>query len=424
MNNSDIKLDDIIGFPREKEEIKKMIYTINNYSELKKDGISFPKGLCIEGYGRCGKTALACALMNECNVNKIIFELDDRDVALNIRESFDKAKALKPSILFIDNINLILFNRIGINQKVLEAFYSQMNSLDSSDEIFVLITSGEYLEYPSLKLQRLGRIEKTFHLDQTLNVENGEYKLLWDSILSKYREFDQIDRNLISNYNIEFDYAYISNIVNETLIYLKNSNKEKASIRDIELSIKGLKRNIRRKATKEEEKVLKIANIARFIVRYKLTNHIEGIFLKGEEKYFFRPLIYRPLSDKNIVKQIAFVLCPIVLEKIVLNDELFHEDLYRFSTDYIRNNLDKLIILKNDIKKDNYISKSNPLLSDDKLMNYESLVTNIITKAYNLADKIIKENLYMYYDLVDMFKDGFISIEDINNYLNKDIKNY
>ncbi len=421
--NNEIKIDDIIGYNAEKEEARKIIYTINNYDSLKDKGIAFPKGLYIKGATGCGKTLFAKAIMNECNVNKVVFQMNDENVVENIKSCFDKARENQPCILFFDNLNLLVTNSYKINKDIFEVLLSNLNSLDDSNEVFVLFTwnnGGPYFFDPPKPLVRSDRVELVIDLNGCWYDDVKEVTTAWDNVLSKYKQFDQIDRKLISNYDCHP--FYMQKIANGGLIEAKRKGNNIATIRDLESAFRDLnKYTIIKKASKTEEDTYTLDNIAMFIVEYKLTGKFMGIFL---EKLVQKPLfhVFGPMSDGRTIKEIAYTLSPIVLEKMVYGDELRHSDLFDRCKNIIFKNIDNLTVLKESYTYPYYgypMTKNNWHISDDKLEQYEDIVTNLITKGYNLAEQIIKENLYMYYDLKDMFMDGFASIEDINNYLNK-----
>ena len=75
--NEKVTLNSIAGYEEEKEEVKKIIKIINNYSKYSEQGIKIPKGLILQGPPGTGKTLFAKAITGECSVPFYSYSSDD-----------------------------------------------------------------------------------------------------------------------------------------------------------------------------------------------------------------------------------------------------------------------------------------------------------------------------------------------------------
>jgi len=130
-------------------------------------------GVLLYGPPGCGKTLLAKAMANECQLNFISVkgpELLNKYVGESeraVRQTFSRAKASSPCIIFFDEIDSICpirdqrENQSG--QRVVNQMLTEMDGLDSRKEIFIVAASNR----PDMidpAILRPGRIDKLLYI--------------------------------------------------------------------------------------------------------------------------------------------------------------------------------------------------------------------------------------------------------------------
>ncbi|MBD2203005.1 ATP-binding protein [Calothrix sp. FACHB-1219] len=160
----EIKLDfsQVKGLKEEKEKLSKLLKL---QSKGYQDAIS---GILFYGLPGCGKTLLANAFANESA--RYFFKFSPADIISvwigqsqkNIRDIFAQAKKKSPSVLFIDELDSIGFNRNEDNahtdqKATINQLLIELNNLRNSNVIVIAATN--YLSGIDSALKRSGRLD-------------------------------------------------------------------------------------------------------------------------------------------------------------------------------------------------------------------------------------------------------------------------
>lgn len=185
------------GLKEEKEKLSKLLKLP---SKGLKSGIG---GILFFGLPGCGKTLLAKAFANESG--RYFFNFSPADIQSvwigqsqkNIRDIFAQAKKKAPSVLFIDELDSIGFNRSEIqahtDQKAtINQLLIELNNIGDSD--VVVIAATNYLSGIDSALKRSGRLDwkiPVFPPNQAERKDLFEYYLSQiDNINLKLVNFD------------------------------------------------------------------------------------------------------------------------------------------------------------------------------------------------------------------------------------------
>ncbi len=161
--------DNIAGYAREKEELKRLCDIFNNREEFEKKGAHLPKGVIFYGDTGTGKTLFSNVLANECNLNVVKIDLanvdDESQICKNIKEGFAMARESKvPTMIFFDEIDKVLPNAyddyVSDRAKtILAQLLTLIDGMDSANNIVFVATCNDYGVLPD-SLVRPGRIDK------------------------------------------------------------------------------------------------------------------------------------------------------------------------------------------------------------------------------------------------------------------------
>ncbi len=166
-----VKWDDVGGLEEVKRELRESIEWPLKYPEvyekLKAQG---PKGILLYGPPGTGKTLIAKAVANESEANFISIKgpeflskwVGESEKA--VRETFRKAKAASPSVIFLDEIDAVVPARgLGADSQVTERVVSQiLTELDGLEELnnVVVIAATNRPDIIDPALLRPGRFDK------------------------------------------------------------------------------------------------------------------------------------------------------------------------------------------------------------------------------------------------------------------------
>jgi transitional endoplasmic reticulum ATPase len=166
-----VKWDDVGGLEEVKRELRESIEWPLKYPEVyEKMKAQSPKGILLYGPPGTGKTLLAKAVANESEANFISIKgpeflskwVGESEKA--VRETFRKAKAASPSVIFLDEIDAVVPARgLGSDSHVTERVVSQiLTELDGLEELnnVVVIAATNRPDIIDPALLRPGRFDK------------------------------------------------------------------------------------------------------------------------------------------------------------------------------------------------------------------------------------------------------------------------
>jgi cell division protease FtsH len=234
------------GSPEVFQECYEIISFLKNETMYKEMGVSFPRGILLEGSPGTGKTLLAKAIASEINATFIpiagsqFIELYVGMGALRVRELFQKARENRPAILFIDEIDTIGKKRgAEINnggnderEQTLNQLLTEMDGFNNNDGILV-IGATNMKSALDTALLRPGRF------DRIINIPLPDLESRVD-ILSLYLKNKPLDSSITKDviYHIAgltngFSGAELKNVVNEALIYTIRRGSKILVLQDI-----------------------------------------------------------------------------------------------------------------------------------------------------------------------------------------------
>jgi transitional endoplasmic reticulum ATPase len=163
----------IAGMHDLKEQLRlDIIDALHNPEEYKKYGITIPNGMLLYGPPGCGKTFFAKNLAVEVGFNFMLITpsyLKSKwvnETQENIAKMFEEAEKNAPTIIFIDEINELLPNRLSDSHEMSKSAVNEMLAqMDRTGEKGIFIIGAT--NYPQLidpAMLRAGRLDKKFYL--------------------------------------------------------------------------------------------------------------------------------------------------------------------------------------------------------------------------------------------------------------------
>lgn len=227
---STISFDDVAGVDEVKIELSELVDFLKNPKKYKDFGIKMPKGVLMVGPPGVGKTLIAKAVAGEANVpffyqsGSSFVEIYVGMGAKRVRELFSKAKAMAPSIIFIDEIDAVGKARGEMSNierdSTLNQLLTQMDGFEDNNGVIVIAATNK-IELMDPALLRSGRFDRRIFL--SLPDFKDRLKIL--EIYMKDKK-NNVDLLKIAKASVGFSGAGLETLVNEAAINAirRNSN--------------------------------------------------------------------------------------------------------------------------------------------------------------------------------------------------------
>ena len=232
-------IDDVIMPEETKREVTQMMRFIRKREKYEAIGARIPKNILLYGKPGTGKSMIAKAISNECNVHFMYragSEFARRyvgDSPKEIKKMFKEAREKAPTILFIDEIDALGKKRSedtnGEDVKALTQLLTELDGFDTTDDVF-LIGATNTLDLLDPALLRSGRFDKKVKI-LVPNEENR--KAMFELYIGKVKHEDDMEYELYAVRTLGLTGADISTIVNNAAISAVDDDRDKVSNEDI-----------------------------------------------------------------------------------------------------------------------------------------------------------------------------------------------
>jgi cell division protease FtsH len=248
INETNITFNDVAGNEEAKQELKEVIKFLKNPEKFEKLGAGVPKGVLLGGPPGTGKTLLAKAVAGEAGTPFLkvsgsqFVELLVGVGAARVRELFDKARDLSPSIIFIDEIDSIARTRStsssmgGANderEQTLNQILTEMDGFEVSSGVVVIAASNR-IDILDPAIKRAGRFDRQITVSNPTLKERQEILKVHarGKKLAPSVSFAQIAQRTIG-----FSGADLANVLNEAAILATRRRNEFITMEEINVSV-------------------------------------------------------------------------------------------------------------------------------------------------------------------------------------------
>jgi len=209
--------------------------------EAKKYGLPYPKGVLLVGIPGCGKSLIAKALANiwqkpllTLDVGKL-FNKFQGETDRNTRLVFQKAEAMAPAVLVIDEIEKAFAGANGSGETdggtTVRMFGNFLTWLQEKEApVFVIPTANDVSKLPS-EFTRKGRFDEIFFIDLP---DETERKEITEIQLKKYkRDPANFEIGVIAEATENYTGAEIEQVIISSLFYAYNDGAREVTTADI-----------------------------------------------------------------------------------------------------------------------------------------------------------------------------------------------
>jgi len=243
-----IKFEDVAGNEEAKGELKEVVKFLKDPESFSKLGAGVPKGVLLGGPPGTGKTLLAKAVAGEAGTPFLkvsgsqFVELLVGVGAARVRELFEKARSLEPSIIFIDEIDSIARARSGNNsmgggnderEQTLNQILTEMDGFSSNTGVVVIAASNR-IDILDPAIKRAGRFDRQI----TINNPNLKERQAILKVHAKGKKLDvSVSLAQIAQRTIGFSGADLANLLNEAAILATRLKKKTITMEEVNLSV-------------------------------------------------------------------------------------------------------------------------------------------------------------------------------------------
>ena len=264
-----VTFDDVAGADEAKDELKEVVNFLKDPERYGRLGARVPKGILLVGPPGIGKTLLARAVAGEAGVP--FFSISGSEFvemfvgvgAARVRDLFEQARKMKPSIIFIDELDSLGRTRTaglagGGNDEKEQTLNQLLAELDGFDprEGIVLLAATNRPEILDPALTRAGRFDRQVALDRP---DKQARIAILKVHIKRVKASPSIDLEQVAAITPGFSGADLANLVNEAALSATRRGADQVTMEDftraVERIVAGIEKRSRILSPKERKVV-------------------------------------------------------------------------------------------------------------------------------------------------------------------------
>ncbi|BBN81157.1 ATP-dependent zinc metalloprotease FtsH [Pseudoalteromonas sp. A25] len=433
---------DVAGCDEAKEDVTELVDFLRDPSKFQKLGGSIPKGVLMVGPPGTGKTLLAKAVAGEAKVP--FFTISGSDFvemfvgvgASRVRDMFEQAKKAAPCIIFIDEIDAVGRKRgAGMGgghderEQTLNQMLVEMDGFEGNEGIIVIAATNRP-DVLDPALLRPGRFDRQVVVglpdirgrEQILNVHMRKVPL-----------DDNVEASLIARGTPGFSGADLANLVNEAALFAARGNKRKVSMAEFDAAKDKIMMGAERKSMvmSEHEKEMTAYHEAGHAIVGRLVPEHDPVYKVSiiPRGRALGVTMYLPEQDRvshskeHLESMLSSLYGGRIAEALIYGEDKVttgaSNDIER-ATDIAK----KMVMqwgLSSKLGPQMYLEEQGEMymgggshrtagMSDETAKLIDSEIKDFITRNYQRAEQILKDNM----DILHSMKDALMKYETID----------
>lgn len=265
-----VTFEEVAGVEEAKQELAEIVEFLKNAKKFQALGAKIPKGVLLLGPPGCGKTMLARAVAGEAGVP--FFHISGSDFvemfvgvgASRVRDLFETAKANRPALIFIDEIDAVGRQRgAGLGgghderEQTLNQLLVEMDGFDPNAGV-IMIAATNRPDVLDPALLRPGRFDRRIVVDAP--DVRGREAIFRVHLRGKPLE-DDVNVETLAKLTPGFTGADIMNVVNEAAILAARRDKTRVAMAEFDEARDRVLMGPERKTRMNSERTLRVVAI-------------------------------------------------------------------------------------------------------------------------------------------------------------------
>ena len=432
---SPVRFSDVKGIDEYKQEVEDLVDYLKNPQKYIQAGVKAPKGILLTGKPGTGKTLLAKAIAGEAGVSFLHTSgssFEEKYVGVGpsrVRKIFEEARKLAPCIIFIDEIDSVAQSRnyraANYSKDSLNQLLVEMDGFKPSDNIIVMGATN-FLESIDKALLRSGRFDKIIELPVPDRQARSE---IIDFYLGKIKTHTSLNKSVLVSKTLGMTGADIENLVNIAALHAVKAGKPLTDWDDFDYAIDRVTMGISNKSLMVDKSDIETTvyhELGHAVVAYYTqgANEMQKITIlpRGQSLGHTAFVIRRedkPISKEQILAHLDVCMGGRAAEELFFGQENittgFAGDL-KSATNVIYYGLRTGLFAELTGQKSFSDLEEMGIQQRNDL---DSLVIDILNKAYLRAAQIIREKTDLIHGLAEelreketLTKDEFVAIVD------------
>ncbi|MFI3173707.1 MAG: ATP-dependent zinc metalloprotease FtsH [Bacillota bacterium] len=241
-----VTFDHVAGCNEEKGELEELVEFLRTPKKFTEIGAKIPKGVLLVGPPGTGKTLLAKAVAGEAGVP--FFSISGSDFvemfvgvgASRVRDLFEQAKKMSPSIVFIDEIDAVGRRRgAGLGgghderEQTLNQLLVEMDGFGVNESV-IIIAATNRADILDPALLRPGRFDRQVYVGRP-DVKGREAILQVHAKDKKIAK--EVDLYVVAQTTGGFTGADLANLLNEAALLSARENKKEVDMEEIQKAL-------------------------------------------------------------------------------------------------------------------------------------------------------------------------------------------
>lgn len=234
------KFTDVAGIESAKDELWEVVSYLKNPKQFLEVGARPPRGVLLYGPSGTGKTLLARAVAGEAGVP--FFSVSGSDFvekfvgvgAARVRDLFEEARKVSPSVLYIDEIDSLARNRNGMSNdesnNTLNQLLNEMDGFGQNEGVIVLASTNRKDALDPAAI-RPGRFDR--HIEVDLPDAAGRLEIL--KVHSRNKRFEKdVNFERLAKQTVGFSGAKLEYLMNESALMSMRNNHPNIDWEDVQ----------------------------------------------------------------------------------------------------------------------------------------------------------------------------------------------
>ena len=283
--NKLVTFRDVAGVDEEKEELQEVVDFLKDPDKFAAIGARIPHGILLAGPPGTGKTLLARAVAGEAGVQFLsisgsdFMEMYVGVGASRVRDLFEQARRVAPSIIFIDEIDAVGRKRgSGMGgghderEQTLNQLLVEMDGFSRTEGVIVLAATNR-VDILDPALLRPGRFDRQIYVHEPDS--KGREEIL--KVHARDKKLDgSVDLRVIALATGGFTGADLSNLLNEAAILAARDNRPVLNMQDLNEAMMKILAGPEKKSSvklKKDRKITAIHEAGHAVAMHSLPTH-------------------------------------------------------------------------------------------------------------------------------------------------------